>query len=213
MGIGFSAQREKMVNDQLKARDITDELVLDAMQKVERHRFVDEALHPRAYNDSALPVGQGQTISQPYIVALTLQNLNPTPDSKVLEIGTGTGYQTALLAEICASVFSIERIPQLASRARKILDELGYTNIAIRVSDGSLGWREYAPFDRIVVAAASSEVPETLIEQLAPSGRLIAPIGNKTGQKLTLFKKKDDKVKVKTICNCIFVPLIREKTI
>jgi len=213
MGIGFSAQREKMVNDQLKARDITNELVLDAMQKVERHRFVDEALHPRAYNDSALPVGQGQTISQPYIVALTLQNLNPTPDSKVLEIGTGTGYQTALLAEICASVFSIERIPQLASRARKILDELGYTNIAIRVSDGSLGWREYAPFDRIVVAAASSEVPETLIEQLAPSGRLIAPIGNKTGQKLTLFKKKDDKVKVKTICNCIFVPLIREKTI
>jgi len=213
MGIGFSAQREKMVNDQLKARDITDELVLDAMQKVERHRFVDEALHPRAYNDSALPVGQGQTISQPYIVALTLQNLNPTPDSKVLEIGTGTGYQTALLAEICASVFSIEGIPQLASRARKILDELGYTNIAIRVSDGSLGWREYAPFDRIVVAAASSEVPETLIEQLAPSGRLIAPIGNKTGQKLTLFKKKDDKVKVKTICNCIFVPLIREKTI
>jgi len=213
MGIGFSTHREQMVQNHLMGRDIADRLVLDAMLRVERHRFVDEALYPRAYNDCALPIGSGQTISQPYIVALMLQQLNLSESTKILEIGTGSGYQTAILAEICDSVFSIERLAPLASKARKTLDELGYTNIAIRVSDGGLGWKEYAPFDAIIISAASDGIPETLLDQLAPEGKLIVPIGGKHGQKLTIFNRSDDKFNKQSICNCIFVPLIREKTI
>ena len=212
MAVGFSAYREKMVKAQLMNRDIADQRVLDAMLKVERHRFVDEALHARAYSDNALPIGYDQTISQPYIVALTLQNLWLKGKEKVLEVGTGSGYQTALLAEITSSVFSIERIKPLAVKARKILDKLGYMNIAIRISDGSLGWKEFAPFDAIIVSAADDEIPEKLLEQLAPGGRLIIPVGGRNNQKLTLIERTDDTYNTRTICNCIFVPLIREKS-
>ncbi len=211
MSIGFSVYREKMIQNQLIGRGISDKRVLDAMMKVERHRFVDEALQPRAYNDCALPIGYGQTISQPYIVALTLENLKLKGDEKVLEIGTGSGYQTALLAELSGSVFSIERISQLASQARNRLDELGYINVAIRVSDGTLGWKEFAPFDAIVVSAASKKIPERLLEQLSISGKLIIPIGGSFGQKLKIFENENNKIEEKTICNCIFVPLISEK--
>ncbi|HAJ25937.1 MAG TPA: protein-L-isoaspartate O-methyltransferase, partial [Syntrophus sp. (in: bacteria)] len=171
----FQKQRKKMVDTQIRARGVTDERVLRVMEKIHRHLFVDEGLIDQAYNDNPLPIGDRQTISQPYIVALMTAALNLTGKEKVLEIGTGSGYQTAILAELAERVFSIERIASLAAGARKSLDFLNYFNVAIRVGDGTYGWREESPFDGIIITAGAPKVPRILLEQLAIGGRLVIP--------------------------------------
>jgi len=178
-----------MIQTQLVARNIRDPRVLDAMRTVPRHKFVPEELCGRAYGDHPLPIGKNQTISQPYIVAFMTELMQLEPGNKILEIGTGSGYQAAILAEIVTRVFSIERIPQLASRARKVLDELGYSTVIIRSIDGTLGWKEYAPFDRIVVTAGAPGTPQALIDQLADGGRLVIPVGTEHMQKHTILSR------------------------
>jgi len=180
----FKIARERMVNSQLVSRGISDQRVLAAMSKVPRHLFVDEALMDQAYQDHPLPIGYGQTISQPYIVALMTQALELKGNEKVLEIGTGSGYQTAILAEIADKVYSVERIPALISRARAVLDSLGYTNCFLKLDDGTWGWKEFSPYDAIIVTAASPEVPEPLLKQLKDPGCLVIPVGDEFNQTL-----------------------------
>ncbi|NVM04391.1 MAG: protein-L-isoaspartate(D-aspartate) O-methyltransferase [Candidatus Helarchaeota archaeon] len=206
--INFSHAREKMVLEQIEKRGIKDSRVLAAMKKVERHKFVDEGLQDRAYKDSPLPIGQSQTISQPYIVALMTEKLELKENEKVLEIGTGSGYQAAVLAELCEKVFSIERDPFLAKRARKTLDELGYGNIIIKVSDGTLGWKEFAPYDGIIVTAGAPMIPHNLLAQLRENGKLVIPVGDMHTQRLCVVTKKMGKYSTEEVCNCAFVPLI-----
>lgn len=197
-----------MVEEQLIPRGIGDPLVLDIFKRVERHKFLPKEFLSSSYNDHPLPIGSGQTISQPYIVALMTESLQLTGKEKVLEIGTGSGYQAAILAELAREVYSIERIPELAERAAKTLAEAGYKNIEIDVRDGSLGWEEHAPYDAIVVTASCPARPKALLSQLADGGRLIAPIGGAFGQVLTLFKKEGGSITAQEICGCVFVPLI-----
>ena len=204
----YALTRERMVQTQLRARNIKDENVLEAMRIIPRHKFVPKELWSRAYGDHPLPIGQGQTISQPYMVAFMTEQMHLEENNKVLEIGTGSGYQAAILAEMVDRVFSMERVPELASRARKVLDTLGYSNIIIRTGDGTLGWNEFAPFDRIMVTAGAPDVPEALIEQLADGGRIVIPVGNTFVQTLIVVKKKGDKIKREEKCGCTFVPLI-----
>ncbi|OPY85560.1 MAG: Protein-L-isoaspartate O-methyltransferase [Smithella sp. PtaU1.Bin162] len=202
-----------MVETQIKARGITDARVLKALELVPRHLFVDEGLMDRAYNDNPLPIGEKQTISQPYIVALMTQTLELTGKERVLEIGTGSGYQAAILAKLADRVFSIERIAALASQARKILDQLHYYNIAIRVGDGSYGWKEEAPFDAIITTAAAPGVPKHLIEQLVVGGSLIVPVGGRDVQtlyKLTRLSENINDLKKEDLGGCRFVSLIGE---
>jgi protein-L-isoaspartate(D-aspartate) O-methyltransferase len=197
-----------MVQEQLVARGIKDKRVLDAMMKVPRHLFVEEGLWHQAYGDFPLPIGQGQTISQPYIVALMTEALQLTGDDKVLEIGTGSGYQGAILAELTNQVFSIERISSMASKARKILDELGYANVLIRVSDGTLGWQEEAPFAGIIVTAGAPEIPSTLVQQLEVRGRLVIPVGDEYSQTLLKVVKQEKGYKEEGLGGVRFVKLI-----
>ena len=204
----FSREREKMVEEQLVRRGITDERVLGAMRRVPRHRFVEEGLQHRAYGDHPLPIGEEQTISQPYIVGLMTSLLELTGREKVLEVGTGSGYQTAVLAEGSRRVCSIERLPRLAERARKVLESLGYTNVWVRVGNGALGWPDEAPFDRILVAAAGPTVPPPLVEQLAESGRLVAPVGDAESQTLTLMERRGGEIRTRAVGDCRFVPLV-----
>jgi protein-L-isoaspartate(D-aspartate) O-methyltransferase len=180
----FNKARERMVREQLIPRGISDSKVLAAMRQVPRHLFIEEALWGEAYSDYPLPIGERQTISQPYIVALMTQALGLTGKERILEIGTGSGYQTAVLAECCGKVFSIERIPGLVSRARKILDQLHYLNVRLKVFDGTLGWPEEAPFDGIIVTAAAPQIPAPYLSQLAPQGRLVIPVGDRYSQTL-----------------------------
>jgi len=180
----FQKQRLRMVDTQIRARGITNPRILEAMSRIPRHLFVEEALADQAYNDNPLPIGEMQTISQPYMVALMTNALDLKSREKVLEIGTGSGYQTALLSELADQVFSIERIASLANNARRILDDLGCYNVAIRVGDGTYGWKEEAPFDAILVAAGAPEIPMSLIEQLGIGGRLVLPVGGKYIQDL-----------------------------
>ncbi len=201
-------ERERMVDEQLVRRGIADGRVLDAMRKVPRHRFVEEALQERAYGDHPLPIGEGQTISQPYMVAAMTQLLRLTGPEKVLEIGTGSGYQTAVLAELARRVCSIERLPALATRARQVLEELGYTNAVIRIGDGTYGWPDEAPFDRILIAAGAPAVPAPLFQQLAEGGRLVAPIGEAQSQTLHVVEKVDGEMRTSTDCGCVFVKLV-----
>ncbi len=207
----FALARERMVVDQLERRGIRDARVLRAMRKVPRHRFVDEALVGRAYGDYPLPIGEAQTISQPYMVALMTEALGLVGHERVLEIGTGSGYQTAVLAELCAKVFSVERIKGLADRAVGILDNLGYCNILVRVGDGSLGWRDEAPFDAILVTAGAPVIPEALIDQLDPKGRIVLPVGDASSQVLRKGTRKDGGIHWTELGECVFVKLIGQQ--
>ncbi len=205
----YARARERMVSEQIEARGITDPAVLRAMREIPRHRFVEEALAPSAYGDHALPIGFGQTISQPYMVALMTELLRPLPDYRVLEIGTGSGYQAAVLARVVRTVFTIERIEPLAARARTLLQDLGIGNVEVRTGDGTLGWRRFAPFDGILVAAGAPEVPPSLAEQLRPGGRLIAPTGTRGSQRLVVLEHDPAEGLVRSLSvPCTFVPLI-----
>jgi protein-L-isoaspartate(D-aspartate) O-methyltransferase len=199
--------REKMVQDQLVARGVKDPRVLQAMRKVPRHLFVESALAGRAYDDGPLPIGEKQTISQPYMVGLMTEALALTGDEKALEIGTGSGYQTAILAELCRNVFSVEKIRSLALQARAVLDELGYYNIAIHVGDGTLGWSEHAPFDAILVTAGAPRVPQPLQDQLAVGGRLVIPLGDEQSQVLKRIRRTAEGLEEEEFGECRFVKL------
>jgi protein-L-isoaspartate(D-aspartate) O-methyltransferase len=207
--MNFEAAREQMVEEQLRGRGIRDERVLSAMRKVPRHLFVDPTVRDRAYEDSPLPIDSEQTISQPYIVALMVEILELRGHEKVLEIGTGSGYQTAILAELAAEVYSIERIRALAQPAIDRLRELGYGDrVHVNVGDGGNGWIEAAPFDGIVVAAATREVPRPLVEQLAPSGALVLPLGEIDLQGLARIRRGKQGLQVDYFGECRFVKLV-----
>lgn len=200
--------RRTMVEEQLAARGIRDERVLNAFLEVPRHRFVEEYLKYKAYDDYPLSIGYGQTISQPYMVAIMTEALAPGPEDKILEIGTGSGYQAAVLSRLCSTVYSIERISALASRARKTLDELGYYNIHVRIGDGTLGLPQEAPYDGIIVTAGAPHVPEALVEQLGEGGRLLIPVGDQSIQDLKRYTKTKEGVREESLGGCRFVRLI-----
>jgi protein-L-isoaspartate(D-aspartate) O-methyltransferase len=204
----YEAARGRMVDTQLALRGISDPRVLAAMRRVPRHRFVPESLWDQAYNDYPLPIGEEQTISQPYIVALMTEALELKGPERVLEVGTGSGYQAAILAELVARVFTIDRLPNLAEQAQKIFQVLGYKNIQLRVGDGTLGWPEESPFDAILVTAGAPQVPRPLVEQLAADGRLVIPVGDRFSQTLTLVRKTASGLKYEYHGGCRFVRLI-----
>lgn len=204
----FIRQRAHMVAYQIEARGINDKSVLEAMRKVQRHKFVPLALRAFAYSDSALPIGDGQTISQPYIVALMTSALNLKGDEKVLEIGTGSGYQCAVLAEIVKEVYSIEIIPDLAKGAEKRLKNSGYTNVSIKVGDGYLGWHEHGPFDAIIVTCAPDKIPERLVGQLKEGGRMVLPLADAYPQRLIKIEKRRGKIVQEYITGVMFVPMV-----
>jgi protein-L-isoaspartate(D-aspartate) O-methyltransferase len=206
--IDFSKTRLKKVDEQVVARGIKDQRVIAAMRKVPRHLFVEEALQDQAYSDHPLPIGDKQTISQPYMVALMTEALALTGKEKVLEIGTGSGYQTAILAECAAKVFSIERIRSLAIRARKLLLDLGYFNVEIKFSDGTVGWNDESPFDAIMVTAGAPDIPRPLIDQLKVGGRMAIPVGDANIQDLIRITKTEDGIKKEDFGGCRFVKLI-----
>jgi protein-L-isoaspartate(D-aspartate) O-methyltransferase len=208
MSRDYRIARERMVKDQLIPRGITDQGVLKAMRKIPRHLFVEEALLGEAYNDHPLPIGHQQTISQPYIVALMTQALELTGKEKTLEIGTGSGYQTAILAELSEKVYTIERIRPLIEKARDLLAELCYTNVLFSAFDGTLGWKEYEPFDAIMVTAGAPKIPDPLRDQLADGGRMIIPIGDRFSQELIKIVRRKDHYKEKNLGGCRFVDLI-----
>jgi len=206
----FAARRHAMVESQLRARDITDPAVLAAMEKVPRHRFIPDQDREFAYQDAPVPIGFGQTISQPYIVAYMTQALRVSRADKVLEIGTGSGYQAAVLGEVAREVYTIEILPALADRARAALTALGYRNVHVRTGDGYLGWPEQQPFDCIIVTAAPEEIPAPLVDQLAPNGRLILPVGGQhENQKLVLLTRTASGIVRRDTLDVRFVPLVR----
>jgi protein-L-isoaspartate(D-aspartate) O-methyltransferase len=197
-----------MVDEQIVSRGVKDERVLAAMRNVPRHEFLPEAIGGMAYADNALPIGQGQTISQPYMVAMMTEFLGLSGSERVLEIGTGSGYQAAVLAELCSKVYTVERVKVLAEKARATLDRLGYQNVAIKVYDGTYGWKEMAPFDAILVTAGSPEVPAPLIEQLKEGGRMVIPVGERYSQVLLKIVKTPEGPVTQRSIPCVFVPLI-----
>jgi protein-L-isoaspartate(D-aspartate) O-methyltransferase len=208
----YESKRQWMVETQLVRRDIHDQRVINAMRKVPRHLFLDEALWPEAYEDHPAPIGEKQTISQPYIVALMTEILQVRQTEKVLEIGTGSGYQAAVLAELAEEVYSVERIPSIAKRARKILDEMKYTNIMITIGDGTLGWREYSPYDAIIVTAGAPAPPRALLDQLKVGGRMIVPVGDESTQDLMLYTREPDGTyREDNYGGCRFVKLIGDQ--
>jgi protein-L-isoaspartate(D-aspartate) O-methyltransferase len=206
----YKRQRRQMVDRQLRARDITDPTVLGAMEAVPRHLFVPSDLRKMAYNDCPLPIGNDQTISQPYIVALMSQLLSLEPGDRVLEIGTGSGYQAAVLAQMGIEVYTVEIIPQLALRAETQLDTLSYNGVTVKTGDGYKGWPEYAPFDGIIVTCAPTTIPEPLKEQLAEGGRMVIPAGESYAQKLYLLTKNNGKIVRQNIIDVRFVPMVDE---
>ena len=201
--------RERMLEKDLLPRGIKDKKVLDAMLKVPRHLFVGEAQRMSAYEDHPLPIGEGQTISQPFMVAWMTEALELKGEESVLEIGTGSGYQTAILGELASRVYSVERVPSLTGKARKFLDSQGYRNVLVKLSDGTLGWEEYAPYDRILVTAGSPSVPGPLLEQLAPGGILVIPVGGNSVQELLRIRKREDgSTSQEKMGGCVFVRLV-----
>lgn len=208
----FTRLRQRMVEDQLRARGVQDERVLAAMARVPRHEFAPEPYRDQAHEDHPLPIGEGQTISQPYIVALMLQALALTPADRVLEVGTGSGYLTALLAEMVVRVFSVERHAVLADAARDLLARLGYMNVAVIVGDGSQGFAEAAPYEAIIVSAAALEVPPALVMQLAEGGRMILPVGGAEFQQLQLIRKENGQPRIGLRELCRFVPLVSDES-
>lgn len=198
-----------MVRSQIEARGIKDKNVLEAMRKVPRHKFVSENMKAYAYSDEPLPIGDGQTISQPYIVAYMTESLHLSKEERVLELGTGSGYQAAVLAEVAKEVYTVEIIESLSLKAQKVTRELGYTNIYFKIGDGSQGWKEYAPYDAIIVTAAPEKIPDALRKQIKISGRMIIPVGM-TFQELFLITREKKKFKKKRLLPVRFVPLISE---
>jgi len=208
----YQSKRQLMVDTQIAARGVKDRRVINAILKIPRHLFVDEALWPEAYEDHPLPIGEKQTISQPYIVAVMSELLHLTGKEKILEIGTGSGYQCAILAELADQVYTIERIPSIAKRARKIFDQLKYSNVIIHIGDGTLGWKEHSPYDGIIVTAAAPNPPAALLEQLGIGGRLIIPIGDEFTQDLVVFTREDkNNYTEENYGACRFVKLIGEQ--
>jgi protein-L-isoaspartate(D-aspartate) O-methyltransferase len=209
----YDQARDWMVRTQIESRGVKDKKVLSAMRKVERHKFVLPGDLARAYDDGPLPIGEGQTISQPYIVALMTEVLDLDKTKRVLEIGTGSGYQAAVLAEICDSVYTMEIIEKLGRRADKLLKDLGYDKVKVKVGDGYKGWKEHAPFDAIIVTCAPTHVPEPLKEQLVEGGKIIIPVGagGWYGQELILFTKEKGRIKRKDVIPVRFVPMVDEK--
>ena len=208
-GDGYGGYRARLV-ETLQRKGIRDLAVLRAIRMVPRHLFVPESVRHRAYDDAALPIGSSQTISQPWVQARYLELLSLTGRERVLEIGTGSGYQTALLAMLCDAVFSVERITGLAQRAREALAAAGLRNVTVLVGDGTLGWRPFAPYDAILVAAASPEIPAPLVEQLAPGGRMVIPLGDRANQTLTLVRREGDQLRTTIVADVRFVPLLGE---
>ena len=206
--VDFPKARLKMVEEQIVSRGIKDPRVIAAMKKVPRHLFVEEALQSQAYNDHPLPIGEKQTISQPYMVALMTEALQLKEKEKVLEIGAGSGYQTAILAELAEKIFSIERIRSLAIKARQLLYELGYFNVEIKIFDGTYGWVGEAPFDAIIVTAGAPDIPQPLLDQLAVDGRLVIPVGDAYAQGLIRVTKTKEGIKKEDLGGCRFVKLI-----
>ena len=204
----FDINRERMIEEQLVARGITDARVLEAMRTVPRHLFVEDAMQAHAYGDFPLPIGNGQTISQPYIVALMTLALHLSGTERILEIGTGSGYHAAILSRLCQKVYTVERIDGLVSRARKVFDKLRYYNIVSRIDDGTEGWAAEAPFDGIIVTAGGPHIPEPLLEQLADPGRLVMPVGGQTVQELQLVEKRHGAITIRLLEQVRFVDLI-----
>jgi protein-L-isoaspartate(D-aspartate) O-methyltransferase len=204
----FAWPRERMVQEQIVGRGIDDARVIGALRKIPRHLFVDPGILNRAYNDSALPIGEKQTLSQPYMAAHMTAALRLSGQERALEIGTGSGYQTALLAELCFNVFSVEKLRSLSRKARTLLDRLGYQNIALHVGDGTIGWSEHAPYDAILVAAAAPAAPKPLLEQLAPGGRLVIPVGDEQAQTLLRVTRIPSGFKEEQLGECKFVKLL-----
>jgi len=204
-------EREDMVERQIRRRGIRDVRVLEAFRRVPRHLFVPPRYRDQSYEDHPVEIGFGQTISQPYIVALMTEALELRGDERTLEIGTGSGYQTAILAGLCRHVYTIERITELSSAARKVLERLGYSNVSYRVGDGTLGWPEEAPFDAIIVTAAAPSVPDSLKGQLGEGGRLVMPVGGRGGQDLIVLKRRGEGFRRERLCGCVFVKLIGQE--
>jgi len=206
----FKKLRNLMVTTQIEARGVKNKKVLEAMRKVERHKFVSKEYMSAAYEDHPLPIGEGQTISQPYIVALMTEVLDPDGTKKVLEIGTGSGYQAAVLAELFQSVYTIEIIEVLGKRAEKTLSDLGYKNVKVKTGDGYKGWKEHGPYDAIIVTCAPSHIPQPLKDQLAEGGRMVIPVGERYHQELILLVKEKGMIKQKEIIPVVFVPMFGE---
>ena len=201
-------ERKAMVVEQIEKREVNDKRVLEAMERVPRHEFVPEKYRAFAYEDSPLPIGEGQTISQPYIVALMTECLNLEGEEKVLEVGTGSGYQAAILSELAKEVYTIEIVEPLAERAEELLKKLGYRNVKVKCGDGYLGWEEYAPFDGIIVTCAPEHIPQPLIDQLAEGGRMVIPVGEtQFPQVLKLVEKREGKVTMRNVVPVRFVPM------
>jgi protein-L-isoaspartate(D-aspartate) O-methyltransferase len=208
MQMDFERLRDEMVENQLIPRGIRNSRVLDAMRRVPRHLFMDESMWNKGYDDMALPIGEGQTISQPYMVAIMSELLDLKGDEAVLEIGTGSGYQAAILAELSRDVYTVERIQALSEKAGEVLETLGYKNVHRKVGDGTLGWPEAAPFDRIVITAGAPQIPGPIVEQLAEGGMILAPIGDRFSQQLLKTTKRKEKLSQEYHTPCVFVPLV-----
>lgn len=207
--MNFDIARKRMVESQLVSRGVKDRRLIEAMLKVPRHVFVEEAMAAQAYSDTSLPIGEKQTISQPYMVALMTELLQLSGKEKVLEIGTGSGYQAAILATLADRVYTVERIRSLALKARKALDSLGLLNVNIKIFDGTVGWEEEAPFDAIIVTAGAPDIPEKLVEQLKPGGRLVIPVGDQSEQSLVrVIKNEDGSLFKESVTGCRFVKLV-----
>ncbi|MCE5194015.1 MAG: protein-L-isoaspartate(D-aspartate) O-methyltransferase [Nitrospiraceae bacterium] len=206
--MNFDEMRKEMVDLQLILRGIKDIRVINAMRKVPRHLFVSEAIQYKAYDDIALPIGEGQTISQPYMVAAMTELLELKGDEKILEIGTGSGYQAAVLAELAKEVYTIERIPALGQKAEETFKKLKYKNIRIKIDDGTIGWKDASPFDRIIITAAAPSVPQPIVDQLSNNGIIVAPVGERFSQQLIVIKKSGSTLAEEFHTPCVFVPLI-----